>query len=172
VYAFALVLNEKVEKLGLLELWWLRVFIAPTTIPTVVVNGHTGQSGGAPDTALLIFWCVPRQSTVRVWSCWSLKFYVLLRHRTVRWRTGQSSAFWLCRLTFDFCSVDCAAVSAVDRWVKFTVAPLAHQTVWWIIVEWLWENPRAVNSWGVLACAPDSVWCATSCTKSCLLQTL
>jgi hypothetical protein len=24
------------------------VFIAPTTIPVVVVNGHTGQSGGAP----------------------------------------------------------------------------------------------------------------------------
>jgi hypothetical protein len=28
------------------------VFIAPTTIPVVVVYGHTGQSGGAPDTAL------------------------------------------------------------------------------------------------------------------------
>jgi hypothetical protein len=28
------------------------VFIAPTTIPVVVVDGHTGQSGGAPDMAL------------------------------------------------------------------------------------------------------------------------
>jgi hypothetical protein len=25
------------------------VFIAPTTIPDVVVDGHTGQSGGAPE---------------------------------------------------------------------------------------------------------------------------
>jgi hypothetical protein len=28
------------------------VFIASTTIPAIVVDGHTGQSGGAPDTAL------------------------------------------------------------------------------------------------------------------------
>jgi hypothetical protein len=28
------------------------VFIAPTTIPAVAIDGHTGQSGGAPDTAL------------------------------------------------------------------------------------------------------------------------
>jgi hypothetical protein len=28
------------------------VFIAPTTISVVAVDGHTGQSGGAPDTAL------------------------------------------------------------------------------------------------------------------------
>jgi hypothetical protein len=32
------------------------VFIAPTTIPAVVVNGHTRQSGGAPDTSLFIVW--------------------------------------------------------------------------------------------------------------------
>jgi hypothetical protein len=45
------------------------VFIAPTTIPAVAVDGHTGQSGGAPDTALFIVRCVPHQSTVGVWSC-------------------------------------------------------------------------------------------------------
>jgi hypothetical protein len=28
------------------------VFIAPTAIPAVAVVGHTGQSGGAPDTSL------------------------------------------------------------------------------------------------------------------------
>jgi hypothetical protein len=50
-YSFALVLNEKIEKLGWLEWWWLGVFIAPTTIPVVVVVGHIGQSDGAPDTA-------------------------------------------------------------------------------------------------------------------------
>jgi hypothetical protein len=52
VFAFALVLNEKCRRLGWLEWRWLGVFIAPTTIPTVAVDGHTGQSGGAPDTTL------------------------------------------------------------------------------------------------------------------------
>jgi hypothetical protein len=33
--ALALVLNEMSEKLGCLEWWWLGVFIAPTTKPTV-----------------------------------------------------------------------------------------------------------------------------------------
>jgi hypothetical protein len=28
------------------------VFIAPTTIPSVAVDGHTGQSGGASDMVL------------------------------------------------------------------------------------------------------------------------
>jgi hypothetical protein len=32
------------------------------------VDGHTGQSGGAPDMALFIVWCVPRLQTVGVWS--------------------------------------------------------------------------------------------------------
>jgi hypothetical protein len=49
---FALVLNKESENLGLLEWWWLGVFIAPTTILVVAVDGHTGQSGGAPNTAL------------------------------------------------------------------------------------------------------------------------
>jgi hypothetical protein len=44
VYSFALVLNEEVAMLGWLEWWWLGVFIAPTTIPVVAVDGHTGHS--------------------------------------------------------------------------------------------------------------------------------
>jgi hypothetical protein len=52
MYTFALVLNEEVAMLGWLEWWWSGVFIASTTIPVVAVDGHTGQSGGAPDTAL------------------------------------------------------------------------------------------------------------------------
>jgi hypothetical protein len=40
--------------LGWLKWWWLGVFIAPTTILALAVDGHTGQSGGAPDTALFI----------------------------------------------------------------------------------------------------------------------
>jgi hypothetical protein len=56
---FALVLNEKCRRLGWLEWWWLGVFIAPTTIPVVVVDGHTEQSVGAPDMALFTVRCLP-----------------------------------------------------------------------------------------------------------------
>jgi hypothetical protein len=61
-------LNVKFRKLGWLEWWWLGVFIAPTIIPAVVVDGHIGQYGGAPDMALFIVQCVLRQQIVGVWS--------------------------------------------------------------------------------------------------------
>jgi hypothetical protein len=44
--AFALVLNVKFRKLGWLEWRWLGVFIAPTTILVVVVDG-------APDSPVV-----------------------------------------------------------------------------------------------------------------------
>jgi hypothetical protein len=44
------------------------VFIAPTTILAVAVDGHTRQSGGALDTHYLHVRCVPSQPTVGVWS--------------------------------------------------------------------------------------------------------
>jgi hypothetical protein len=42
------------------------VFIASTTILVIVIDGHTGQSDGAPNMALFIVRCVPRQQTVGV----------------------------------------------------------------------------------------------------------
>ena len=39
VNAFALVLNVEFRKLGYLEWWWLEVFIAPTTILVIAVDG-------------------------------------------------------------------------------------------------------------------------------------
>jgi hypothetical protein len=42
------------------------IFIAPITIPVVAVDGHTGQSGGAPDMTLFTVRFVPRQQTVGV----------------------------------------------------------------------------------------------------------
>jgi hypothetical protein len=42
------------------------VFKAPTTIPAVAVDGHTGQSGGALDTTLFTVRCVTRQLTVEI----------------------------------------------------------------------------------------------------------
>jgi hypothetical protein len=56
------------RKLGWLEWWWLGVFIAPTTILAVVVDGHTGQSDGAPDMALFIVRCLSHQLIIGVWS--------------------------------------------------------------------------------------------------------
>ena len=61
-------MNEDVGMLGCIEWWWLWVFIAPTTIPVVAVDGHTRQSGGAPDMTLFTVRCLPRQQTVGVWS--------------------------------------------------------------------------------------------------------
>jgi hypothetical protein len=54
-----LVLNGNCWKLGLLEWWWLGVFIAPTTKPTVGVGL---LSMGAPDSPVR----QPRHPTVRV----------------------------------------------------------------------------------------------------------
>jgi hypothetical protein len=68
VNAFALVLNVEFRKLVWPKWWWLGVFIAPTTIPVVVVDGQTGQSGGAPDMTLFTIQCLPRQQTVGVWT--------------------------------------------------------------------------------------------------------
>jgi hypothetical protein len=44
VFAFALVLNEKCRRLGLLEWRWLEIFIAPTTFIVVAVNGTRDSS--------------------------------------------------------------------------------------------------------------------------------
>jgi hypothetical protein len=122
------------------------------------------QSDGAPDMALFTVRCAPHQPTVGVWSCWPLKSFVLLWHRTVR--CVLTLQFWL--LTSAPSTVPSSTRSTV--WVKLTVAPLAHRTVWWILVEWLWENPRAANLRGLPPGAPDSVWCATGCAKSCVLM--
>jgi hypothetical protein len=39
VNAFDLVLNVEFRKLGWLEWWWLGVFIAPTTILAIAIDG-------------------------------------------------------------------------------------------------------------------------------------
>jgi hypothetical protein len=43
---------RRLESLDYLNGGGCRVFIAPTTIPAIAVDGHTGQSGGASDIAL------------------------------------------------------------------------------------------------------------------------
>jgi hypothetical protein len=75
-------------------------------------------------------------------------------------------------LTSNSCSVHCFFINTVDYWAKLTVAPLAHRTVRGILVEWLWENPRAASSRWLQPRASDNVQCATGCAHSCMLQTL
>jgi hypothetical protein len=58
---FSLAMNVEFRKLGCLEWRWLGVFIAPTSILAVVVDG-------APDRALFTVRCVPHQHAIGVWS--------------------------------------------------------------------------------------------------------
>jgi hypothetical protein len=129
------------------------VFIAPTTILAVVVDGapdspvvhrigHCSVSGACHISDPLGFGEVDRWSPLSC-SC-----------------TGQSGgtpdmsgAFWLSALTSDralytFCSRPLAQV---------TVAPLAHRTVRWIIAQRPLENPES----GLFE------WCSASGTGQC-----
>ena len=74
------------------------VFIAPTAILAIVVDGHTGQSGGAPDTKLFTVRCVLRQLTIRVWSYLLLNSSVHLVHRIVQCDLTSQTIFWLLTL--------------------------------------------------------------------------
>jgi hypothetical protein len=89
-------------------------------------------------------------------------------HRTVRCVLTLHTNFWLmCR------SQRSRPLGEVDRCsVGSPDSPVVHQTVWWILVDKLWENPRAASLRRAAFWAPDSVWCATGCTKTCMLQTL
>jgi hypothetical protein len=107
---FALVLES--GKLGCIEWRWLRSIYSP--------NHNSSRwlsflSTGAPDTALFIVWCLPRQSIVGIWSSWPLNSPDLVTHRTVR-----------CNMTSltvsDLLTLQTAV--AVDR------CSWAHRTVW------------------------------------------
>jgi hypothetical protein len=95
VNARALVLNVMFRKLGCLKLWWLGVFIAPTTklvVGEAAVYGRTGQSGAPLDTHCLVSGAPPCHPTVRVLEQSTVGAFVFLWHRTVWWCTGQSGA--------------------------------------------------------------------------------
>jgi hypothetical protein len=117
-YSFALVLNEEVAILGWLEWWWLGVFIAPTTIPAVVVDGHTGCS---------TVHCPVSATSADRWGLERLTIEVFCLLATPDSLVHPDVAV----LTSDFCSADCVVVSIVDRWAKLTVAPLSQRTVRW-----------------------------------------
>jgi hypothetical protein len=175
---FALVLNVKGWKLGWLEWWWLGVFIAPTTILAIAVDGtpdspvvhrtwHCSLSSVCHVSRLLGFGAIDRWSPLS--SC----------------GTGQSSGTpdsSVCSdfvvLTSDFCVVHCSLFIAVDRWAQLIVAPLPHRTVRCTPdspVNYSGATLGKTESGqfvGALAWAPDSVRYTTGCTNACLCSIL
>jgi hypothetical protein len=95
-----------------------------------------------------------------------------MAHRTIRWHTGQSDAFWLGSSDFRLLHCSLFLRQRSRPLANLIVAPLAHRTVRWFLVELLWENPRAASSWGASTWAPDSVRCSTGCTDTCFCSKL
>jgi hypothetical protein len=121
VFAFALAMNVKFRKLGWLEWRWLAVFIAPTTILAVVVDG-------TPDSPVVHQTWHGSLSSVCHVSCplgfgavdrWSLLSFCCTRHV---WCV-LTSLLWL--LTFALCAFYCSRSRPLAH---LTVASLAHWT--------------------------------------------
>jgi hypothetical protein len=93
--ALSLALNVKLEKLGCLEVWWLGVFIAPTTkvvVGEAVCRWAYRTVRCATDTVR----CASHVTQPLGFDRWSSDKLV---HRIVRWCTGQAlftvrCAFW------------------------------------------------------------------------------
>jgi hypothetical protein len=100
-------------------------------------------STSAPDTALFIVRCLPRQLIVRIRSSWPLNSPVLVAHQTVRCNLTSLTVFDLLTLQ----------TVAVDR------CSWAHQTVRWFLAEKCCVFSRAVNSSDAPAWALDIVRC-------------
>jgi hypothetical protein len=82
----ALVLNAMAENLDALNVWWLGVFIAPTTnmaIGNSVVDGRTRQSGVPPDTVRCASHVTQPLGFDR-WSFWQLGHRTVTVHCPVR----------------------------------------------------------------------------------------
>jgi hypothetical protein len=94
----------------------LGVFIAPTTIPTVVVDGHTGHC---------IIHCPVRAMSTDRWGLERLTVEVLCPLAAPN--SLVCSVFAV--LTSDFGSMHCSLCQRGRSLVKLTVAPLAHLKV-------------------------------------------
>jgi hypothetical protein len=91
------------------------VFIAPTTILAVAIDGHTGHG---------TVHCPVCATSADRWGLERLPVEVLCPLTAPDGPVRSDLAV----LTSNFCTVYCSVVSAVDRWVH-TIAPLAHRTV-------------------------------------------
>jgi hypothetical protein len=158
---------------GVQKTWiaWMEVvgvFIVPTTILTVVVDGtpdspvvhwtwHCSLSDACRISRLLVFGAVDRWSPLS--SCGTGRpdvFALTSDLRTVHCSSASQSTVG----TIDRCSIGSPDMSGAPRIVR------------WFLAEWLWEKPESGQFVGALAWAPDSVRCATGSTNACLCSKL
>jgi hypothetical protein len=148
-------------KLGSLEVWWLGVFIAPTTKVPI------GE--GCCRRAHRTVRCASHVTQPLGFDRWSSDKW---GHRTVRWCTWQSlftvrCAFWrllwLCALfahcsrTVHFCRRPLALLAVAPHGTSDS--PVLHRTVRWIIAEWLPKFPKLSSSeW--ISLVHRTGWCA------------
>jgi hypothetical protein len=156
------------EKLGCLKWWWLGVFIALTTNSTVrdavcrwvhpTVRCATGHCLVRQPRHPTIIW---RFRPLELWQLGALDSPVPHRTGTVHCPVRLLTLLWLC--------ANCPrTVHVCRRPLESTVALLSrcstgtpdslvtHQTVRWIIAEWLSRNPKVKSSACTIPGAPDS----------------
>jgi hypothetical protein len=144
------------EKLGCLEVWWLGVFIAPTT---KVAVGEAVCRWAHRTVRCAIGHCPvrqPRHPTVRVrplepWQMGPPNSPVVHRTDTVHCPVRLLTP----ALTLHALSAHCSAFTGFCwsqplRCSRCTVgtpdSPVLHRTVRWIIAEWLSKNPKLSSS--------------------------
>jgi hypothetical protein len=162
--------------LGWIEWWWLGVFIAPTTILAIGWLLCPWAHWTVPwCTEHSTVHCPVRAKSTDHWVLERLTIEVvypfdapdsLVAHQTVRCDLSSQTVFWL--LTLQTARI-VAQLTVGWSWLLHVVSPfspVAHQTVRWFLVDERWENPRAASSRSDTARAPNTVRCATGCSKS------
>jgi hypothetical protein len=151
------------EGLDQLEWWWLGVFIAPTTILAVAIDGHTRHG---------TVHCRVRAMSADHWGLEWLTVEVLCPLAA----PDSPVRYDFVVLTSALYTVHPSAQSTVRhrwpllRWI--TGQSGAHRIVRWFIEEWFSENLRATSSRGASAWAPDSVRCAAGYPYTCFCSKL
>jgi hypothetical protein len=164
--ARALVLNVIFRKLGCQRMRWLGGIYSPQPLPS---HWQGLLAMGAPDS-LVRHRTVSVHYPVRATSVQPLGFEAV-----DRWTPDSP-------VHFDFCARTSVAVlftsdiSTVGRWragsrcsAGSLDSPVAHRTVWWIIVSAPGRNPRVVGLLAASSGASDTVWCTKFSAHSCSL---
>jgi hypothetical protein len=156
--ALALVLNDMSEKLGYLKWWWLGVFIAPTTKPTV------GEA--VCRWAHRTVWCTSHVTQpLGFWRFRPLELWHLgAPDRHCSLSGALLALLWLCAncpRTVHVCKRPLELTVALDSRCSAGTpdSPMTHRTVRWIIVERLSRNPK-VKSLSRSPLVHRTVWCA------------
>jgi hypothetical protein len=151
------------EKLGYLKWWWLGVFIAPTTKPTVGETvyrwAHRTVRCASHVTQSLGFW---RFRPLELWQLGPADSPVLHRTVNVHCPVRLLALLWLCAnypRTVHVCRRPLeSTVALLSRCSAGTPdSQVTHWTVRWIIAERLSRNPKVKSSACTVPGAPDTV---------------